>query len=105
MTKCEGEDVTNVVVLEHQLTERMRKIHWDRGEVVVGQVQDFQEPEKKEVGISNDPQMKFLPLDILAIQANSTRIPNPQQTLCFIANRLLHSVVGDSDSSECRVGG
>lgn len=47
MPKCKGEDVTNVVVLKNQLTERMRQIHRDRGEAVVGQVQDFQDPEER----------------------------------------------------------
>lgn len=50
MKESEGRDVSNVVVLKGQFTERTRQIHWDRGEVVVGQVQDFQGPEEKKNG-------------------------------------------------------
>lgn len=47
VTEGEGGDVTDSVVLEGQFTEKARQIHRDSGELVVGQVQGFQGPEKK----------------------------------------------------------
>lgn len=53
MTEREGRDVIDVVVLEFQFEETARQIHWDRGELVVGQVQGFKGPEKKHRRILN----------------------------------------------------
>lgn len=42
MAEREGRDVTDVIVLKRQFTERARQIHGDRGDLVVRQVQGFQ---------------------------------------------------------------
>ena len=47
VTEREGGDVTDVVVLEAQFVEASRKIHRDRSEAVVGQVQGLQGSEEK----------------------------------------------------------
>lgn len=52
MTECESGDVMDVVVLEGQFTEMARQIHGDSGELVVGQVQGFQGPERKQTADS-----------------------------------------------------
>lgn len=44
VTEREGRDVADFVVLEGEFTERTGQVHWDRGELVVGQVQGFQRP-------------------------------------------------------------
>lgn len=48
MTEHEGGDVTDVVVLEGQFTEMARQVERHGDELVVGQVQGFQGPERKQ---------------------------------------------------------
>lgn len=71
----EGRDVKDVVVSQGQLTEAAGQICGDGGELVGGQVQRFQRPERRRSGLRNFPLSKASPDScgkIVASRKNST---------------------------------
>lgn len=61
--------MADVVVLEGQFTEMARQVERHGGEVVVGQVQGFQGPERKQT--EEEVQIKSLLLDVFSNSSGS----------------------------------